>query len=163
MASRTPRENATRYLFFGHSSGLLVSTVGEGEKHKERQRVGAGTRIGKRYRDMGIVKEEGKQTRNISKATVKPQMATPKLQQWDGSDYYSLAPAFSKPAAPAFATDRYCTAGREGDRWGLATEMTEIPDSIMQRPRAGDCNLGLINPQWREFLLIFCEYSQMRP
>lgn len=33
-------------------------------------------------------------------------MATPKLQQWEGSDYYSLAPAHGKPAPPALATVR---------------------------------------------------------
>lgn len=82
---------------------------------------------------MGFV--EINQTRNISKATVKPQMATPKLRQWEEGDYYSLAPAHGKPAAPAFATDACrCCADGEGDGQGLRTEMAEIFGSIMPRP-----------------------------
>lgn len=53
-------------------------------------------------------------TRNISKATVKPQMATPKVRQREEGDYYSLAPAHSKSAAPALAACRCCTGGCVG-------------------------------------------------
>lgn len=45
----------------------------------------------------------------------------------------------------------------------LPTEMAEIFSDIMRCYIAVDCNLGLMNPQWLAFALIFCKYSQMRP
>lgn len=115
-------------------------------------------RVGKRYTDMGFV--EINETRNISKA--KPQMATPKLRQWEEGDHYSLASAHSKPAAPALATDA-CRCCKRAIGEALPQKRLRYLTSHNVPPTTGDCNLCLMNLHLPVFVLIFCECSQMRP
>lgn len=165
MANRTPEKTPHVTSSAAIAPGCLSARWG-GRRETQGETEGWVRNKGrKEIQSHGFCGNKTK-TRNISKATVKPQMATPKVRQREEGDYYSLAPAHSKSAAPALAACRCCTGGVCGwgsDRWGLAAEMAEIFSSIMRRPIARDCNLSLMSPQWLAFVLIFCEYSQMRP
>lgn len=62
MSSRTPEKMLHVTSSAAIAPGCLSAQWGK-EERQGRERVGAGTRVGKRYRDMGFVEPEGKSLR----------------------------------------------------------------------------------------------------